>query len=451
MTLTRKTFIPLLAVLLLAAASCSRDNSANLSEIFSTIPSDAGMVAAFDASALAGKAGMKTSDGQISDPGMLPAVIKGLNEEDFRLFMAADPESGTELTAMALFAAGSRFYLTGLLRDPQKFMEYASRRHGGQFAEKDGVRSLGPYACHSNRFWITIKGNIDPADVKEFIGLSENKSFLSVEYSEKLLEMKHDIGLFADISSELLTPGDFAAKAKVSMALNTLFNDATYLGGGIDFLKGELKGALVLLDTKMRPAQFNFPVSKISAPAVESLGSGSSAIAMALSRKFVEAIEKATAGTGLLGKTIASVCGPLDGTSAFILGGQGAAALTAPQVAEGVVQTTGKDLGGLTAMLESAGLRWRLTGKELRIEGTSASGPVSGKEFAKYCKGAFMAFATDLSATESEMHGLRTLRWKLAPDDKGLRIEVNATAGDSSRNILTTIMENVSQRPARTR
>lgn len=447
MTLTRKTFIPLLALLLLAAASCSRDNSADLSEIFSTVPSDAGMVAAFDASVLADKAGLKTSDGQITDPGMLPAVIKGLKEEVFRLFMAADPESGADLTAMALFAAGSRFYLTGLLRDPQKFMEYASRRHGGQFAEKDGIRSLGPYACHSNRFWITIKGDIDPADVKEFIGLSENKSFLSVDYSEKLLEMKHDIGLFADINSELLTPGDFAAKAKVSMALNTLFNDATYLGGGIDFLKGEMKGALVLLDTKMRPAEFNFPVSKISAAAVESLGSGNSAVAMALSRKFVEAIEKATAGTGLLGKTIASVCGPLDGTSAFMMGGSAGS----PQVSEGVVQTTGNDLGGLTAMLESAGLRWRLAGKELRIEGTPAAGSISGKEFAKYSKGAFMALATDLKAAGTEMHGLKTLRLKLAPDGKGLRIEVGATAGDPSRNILTAIMENAGERSANAR
>lgn len=434
--------IAMMLIAAVAMAACSRHDSADLSEILATVPSDASMVVTFDSKNLAEKAGCKVSGDKIEPSAELDAAINSYPDStkrrDIRLIFSG--ESGIALTSVVVFSQGYYTYVTGMLADPEAFKAFAVKDSGSgaAFAEKEGVAFCRRYAVVGNRFWLLTDGpDIDPMTVKGFNTLSEQQSYLSKDYAETLLKMEHDIDAVADLNAPLLSPQDFKQRLQTQTILQTLFKDPAFIAGSVDFLDGELKATAAMLDNKLRLAEFNFPVSKISADAVKKLsGSGEVAVAVALSQKFSEKIISMVGSLGYIGKMASDLLGPVDGTIAMIFSNAD------NHEVSGIIETEGKDLNPLTQFIDGIGLKWKLDGKNILISGNPVTGSISPESFASECKGAAAAF--EISGKYAAEKGFAqggSISGRLIPEGKSLRMRLGVKTTTPKENVLVTIIK----------
>ncbi len=435
----------LMLMLVLLISSCVKDSSADLASLLRTVPADAGFVATFNLERLAKTAGCSRDGDKIELSAPLKQLISSVKDPAVRQRLDAflSGKSGVEVTDVVVFAQGYHVYISGLLNDPNAFKSFLSSDNNPyNFVEKNGVEVANEVAISGNQFWMVTVGDIDPLDVKAFLALDEKKSFASLDYAEKMLKSDHDLQGLISTGASIFTPGDPLERAKIQMALSTIFSDASYVEFSLKFKNETVELEAQMLNSKFAPAKCNLPTQSIDTKAVRSLSaSGDVAFAIGLSDKFTRKIIDMLAGTGAFGKLYESILSPIDGTIVAVgnVGSDGQKAFSA------LIQTTGDNLGALTGMLEQQGVVWRRQGNDLLLTSLAPSGSLSGASFAERCKGAFIAVAIDEKALGMFAGGrpspVKNVTATVNPHDGALRLKVKAVGAKGDAGLAVAMIE----------
>ena len=436
-------FGSLLAVLMLLVQGCSKDSSADLNQLLATIPADTGMVISFNSRNLAEKAGCKFDGDKITLSPELSASLAKISDAEVKeaIGMLFSGKAGIEYTNVCVFTQGYHLWITGLLNSPDDFRAFIEKQKGVKFSEQNGVSFGGGFALAGNQFWCLDKGEIDPLSVKAFVNLEESKSFAASDYAKTLLENSHDIFGIVDVASPLLSGKDFKSQVQMQLALQTVFEEPSWYAFDADFKKGKFRLQARVLTSKFKPAKYNFPVAEIDAKTLKSaVGSGNMAIAFGCSQKLTDKISAMLSSAGALGKIYSPILAPLDGTAVLMISPDSDA--SGLRLA-GVVETTGKDLNGLTTMLEGFGIKWKLEDKNLILSTPqNPAGSITPEKFASSSKGAVLALMIDgaILGEKGKNSPFSEVAIAVKPVSSSLAIDVDASVSGAEANALAYIL-----------
>ena len=442
--------VALTAVLL---AGCSKDSSADLSDLLSTVPAEADAVITFDLGNLVRKAGCKVEDGKIELSEALTSAVAGIKDPEAKKMLSdmVGGKSGVELTSVVIFTQGYRTYMTGLLSDPDAFRKFTeSREAGSGFSDRDGISCSRTAAVKGNQFWIVSAGDLDPLDVKVFATLQESKSFSAGESADLILGSKDDVCGLVSVSSPLIGFSDMATQMQAQMALQSLFDDAAFFDFGVSFGKGKMTGRARVLDGKLKPARSNLPLGKVDGSTVKLLGgSGDSGLAIGLPAKAVEKIGALLAKTGGIGKLYQEIIAPVDGTVTFMIGSDSGDGSVPPL--EGVIATRGNGLSALASAADQFGLKWRMDGSNMILSSeVKPQGQITPDMLAKESAGTVVAYMAGPKALQSRIGAtslpVSTLALRLKPSGGSLEAEIEVKGKSDDQQILAAFLTEMFRR-----
>lgn len=426
---------------MLALAGCSKSDNSNLEHLLGTVPNDASAVIVADVPSLLQDAGCKVEkDGAIQLSDELASAMKS-NRDLAGISKAMEKgELGLMAAPIIYFEEGDIFYLTGLLADPEKFMQFASEQEGQEFADEQGVKLCGYYAVKGNQFWYS-RSSLGSKEINRFTGLDNKRSFLANEACPKILDDDSDIrGLF-DLNVLI---GKFVApqqRPMASVGVATLFKDAEYAYLEADFEKGEFESEVKVLDSKLNAAKFLLPSPKVSEKTVLSLGETADAVfAINVSKKLVETImEKAQA---FVPAQVGTMLAPVDGTTAMAF---------SKGTEEGyiaVVNTDGTNSSALVQELSRGGVNVATEGNTLVARQGKVSGQLLVKDAADKLDDAFAGFVASGSeflvggaAAATPAKGIRQTSYLLIPDDGSLKLDVEIKFENTKENALIQLLQ----------
>lgn len=431
----------LCALLIALFSACSSGSSADMHDILSTVPSDAGLVAGIDLASIIDEAGGKVDGSKVELP---DGVSKSMNADPgtFKtLSELCEGQAGVSLTAVVFFTEGAHSYVTGLLDDPDKFRSYVSGKLNLAFKSVEGVDCCGFYAVKGNRFWIEQHRSIDGADVARFDGLGEKQSFLSNKYAETLCKMEHPVEVFSDINS-LLTLVDGSSAATMRIAISACFKDACYATVTVAFDKRECKVDMNLLDSDFKPSEFLLPSGKVNADIVKGLDCSAPVfMGIALPGKLMKkVVDLAASFGGGLPAEYTDMLKAIDGTLALAINPDDSAF-------KGVVETTGEGTADLVNALNMAvGAQGNVErdGKKLLLTTTKPlSGPITADKASSDLKGSIFAICADVSKMKDTKNDMPFdfASVKAEPDGKSIKAEIRMIqkSGDSDSFIANCI------------
>ena len=430
-------------ILTVVLAGCKKDSKADLDDLLKTVPAEAGMVAAYNLSDIAEKAGCKVDGDKIDLPAELTQAVASIKDPETKRRVQAllGGEAGMALTDQVVFASGYHVYITGLLSDPAKFEAFLSADGKPvSMKEKDGVRFSRDAAVIGNQFWLLTEGEIDPLDVKSMSELAENKSFLSTGFAQRLTDGDYTLRGMIATSSPLLGGGSFSKQASQMMVLQTLFSDAAYIDFSVEFRKDKAELVASVLNSKFKAAGYNFPVAKVKSDIVKSVaGSGSFGFAVGADGKFVEKVKAMLSQLGAMGQLYANTISSIDGTVAFI--GDRDPAGEADMKLSGVIKTTGVNLNALTSTLDMFSLNWRKEADRLIVSSASApSGTLTGEALAKEADGCILCVALSGKSLPAG-YPFREVVVRLKPSDGGVALKATASVADTDTPVLLQIIK----------
>lgn len=430
-------------LLCVGAFSCSKSDSADVESLLSTIPSDVSAITVIDLRSVLEKAGCKI-DGEKIVPGkeILSAVA---TTGDKRLHSAAEllfgGESGIDPSVAALFIDGFNTYLCGFVADTEKFKAAAEKEFLEKFTSSDNIEKCGNIAMQGNRFWMCVssRNTIETNSVRHFTTLSENQSILSSRFAEKLRKLDHDVELWADIKALLNATGaDFNSKAMASVAVESMFADASQIEGELDFLKGKMEISLGVVTAKGDKAKFLFPTAKIDPEVIKSIGAdGDAVIAAAISPKMIEKLKEETSGKGMSMLGIyAMALSCVDGTCAVAVGGEGNL--------KGIISTDGSSTSSLSEMLSMISVRTENKGKQLLISKGTPSGTINPADIASEMKGAMLGVALSpkgkFGASPLNADKIRNVTLLVVPKDKSVMLKITARSNNEKENFILSLL-----------
>lgn len=439
----------LMILLLMLAASCSKNSSADGSDLLKTVPSDAGMVILADINSLLEKSGSKVRDmGEVELSASLSGALSAVSDPSLRgnLMTLFSGEAGVAHSSAVIFSEGSDVYATFMIDNPDAFNAYAERYTGEKFTASGDLNLCGSVAVIANQGWMRFSNTapLQATEIQKFSRLSESQSFLSNDISKRMLEADKDIVSWFDIDAMLNISGrSFSDRTMSRMALSSLFDDAAYLFGSADFGKKELKMDFSVISSKGKDARCNLPTSKIDVKTVESLGGDAAFVmAVAVSPALVKQIEKIAASFGGgIAAQYSSLFKPLDGTSAFAI-----ADASQRESVSAVVTVNDQPVGDLTTMLNSFGTVKR-DGKYLRIESQLKGAGIPVADAAGKFSGAWLGMAVDgsvLSSNPGYAGAFKNMYILISPDGDSLKIKMELATPDGE-NSLVSLLKSLSR------
>lgn len=440
-----KSSLKLLTALMLAATlllpSCSGDNSADTTDLLSTIPSDASLVVVANTKSMLEKCGCKVSDDQVKADDACKALLTKFDSPSNPIGMRAifDGDLGVDPSIVAFFQLGYYNYATGFLADPEKFRQAIAKEFNASFSTEEGIDICANVAVSGSRFWINInQGSIDPKEVKHFTALDKTQSFLSNDYAEKLSTITTDVEGWGNINGLVNTTGmSFEDRAVFQVATQMLFEDPSALRFSINFEKGEVVMAGGVLNSKGKTARFQLPAGKIDTKTVASIGGTTECLAaIAIPNKLVEKLLKETSAQSpsVLGIYLKLFQG-LDGTSAFAFDSKG--------LIRGIISTNGKDLNSLTNILGENDINVVKEGNILRLSKGDLKGDGDVSEISKDFKDAMVGIAAFNPGDKGNFGKyVASAVITLSPDGDGMKLRLNARSADKNENFLLTILKN---------
>lgn len=409
--------------LLLVAVGCSKNNDGDdAASLLRTVPADAASVAMFNIAHTVECLGGSTDGMTIKLSKDLQKTIdesQAIKPEDKRrLKEICEGESGVAISTVVYFSA-ARSYVTGLLNDPDKFVEFLQKENGVSVTAEDGARFIGNTAVIGNQFWECLTGRPDAEQLRYYQQLGEKQSYASSDASKLLLESDRVVTFVADVnrSMALIPNGTY-----MKMGSSLIFDDTAYVSGSADIKKNTLKAAATVLNSDMKPAELLLPVAKVDASLIKSFGKGGDIyFAAALPKKLMKKISDLS-GSLMGGKSnpFASILESIDGTLAI-------RANSGITDAEGFLQTTGDNFADLSNMLQT------YLGVTVTREGDTLTGVYGSKDFtgnitpseaAEMLKGAWIGWVSNGFIARDVKTAV-----KLSEEKKSLRLDIEAEGG----------------------
>lgn len=428
--------------------SCKKE-ATDTSGLLSTVPSSAGAVIGFNVKSLLEKAGCEV-DGSSITPGAAVQswLTRQANSTDgsvAAMRAALSGESGIDPVGAIVFIDAYESYMTAMVADTGKFMEFVEKQTGSKFTETEGVKTCGNVALSGAQMWMSISSasTIDAKAVRSYSSLDESQSFMSDPFARKIADMTDDIVGF--VRTGFLTSGrgaSFSDAATAKFALGLLFEDASALTVRGNFLKGRTEVKAEVLNAKGEKAKFLLPTSKIDTGLVKSLGTTAEMVcALSLSKDLTKKIEQA--GSSLGGNMFAEMMklyGSIDGTIAGAFSD-----LNNPQDGlSAAVTTDGNPSNEMMQFLSQFGAT-KKEGNVIRItSGTPKEGGIELAKAADFCKGAMLAIMVNVASPEftSGKEGVKVAALSLSPEEKGIVLKVDLEGTEPDENMLVTLINN---------
>lgn len=422
-----------LAVILLLAAACSKSGNDDSKSLLHTIPADASSVVILNIDRAAESLGCKT-DGTTLDvaPDIKKAVAESqaISKKNKQIFDdICQGKTGVSLTSLAFFSA-SRSYITGLLNDPEKFVDYMqeslknpndSTQSRSMVVEENGATIINStIVVIGNQFWTCTEGTPDTDQLKYYQGLKDNQSYIESETAPLLLESDKVLTYVADVSKTLARMPE---STYTRMGASLMFKDIAYMAGTAHFEKKNFISSSKVLNSKMQPAELLLPTEKIDVDVVKSLNrNGDVFIAAGISDKLSKKISESIATLlGASGNSVATAIQQIDGTTAICFDLTGESALAK-------ISTTGKDFASLSNLLQIIpGVSVTRDADMLTLkydESGVANAALTADEAAEKLKGAWIgAVSSDVPAK-----GMNTVM-RLVPENKSLVLDIDVEGG----------------------
>lgn len=433
----------LITLMLGGAVSCSKEESADARDLLLTVPSDVSAIAVADIRGILEDAGCRIEGSTVKPDKEFSEVLSRAASSGESAAQAVSylSEGGVDPSVAVIFLQGYNTYLAGFLSNPDKFKAKAEKDFGEKFQTDGNIAFCGNTAVAGNRFWICLssRNTINADNIKHFSSLGEKQSILSVKEVARFETLSHHIAGWGDIKGCLnsVPQLDFATKATVSMAIETMFADASAFVWHIDFAKGRLNAELSVLNSKGGIAAFLYPAAKINPSSVKELTNGSDAlVAAAISPKMIKQLvdETGSKGISMLG-ILAHSLACVDGTCVY--------SGDTDKNISGFFTTTGSGTAPLSDLLSQYGLKVTKDGDLLRFASGLPSGPVSPDEAAEILKGSMAGAIVSgrLTRSDDKESPFSHTALLLRPEKGGMEFRMTLAAKDTKRNILLTIME----------
>lgn len=438
----------MIAVVMLTAVSCHKD-SADMGDLMRKVPASAGFVMGVNVKGVLEKAGCKVEGTEILPGSEVQewlssnaAHIGNAEREQAELIFSG--ESGIDPSGAVVFHDGGRTYLSAIIADTPKFMEFVNKQNGGSFSTDNGVDVNGNVAVTGGLFWVnlTSSASIDAAVVKSYSELTEDRSFASRNVAKDMISMSHDIIGWASISSVANSALSFQDAALVSMVSGMMFEDATSVKFEADFLKGEMQLTAAVLNSKDKNAKYLLPLDKISEDAIKNLGVRAELVgAMTVDKKLAKTISGiGSSFGGGFSNDIVSMLSCIDGTVGVALG----------EIDDfdnfGVIVTTdGNPNLDLLSFLSKIAPTQRI-GNMVKIAQGKCDEGIPVAEAAEILKEASVGIVFGNEANERES-GVKRGALLLKPQDGSARLSLDIVSISEDENFLVTMMKRESPLP----
>lgn len=427
-----------ICILAMMAVSCSKENSADISDLLKGVPADASAVMIINSGEILEDAGCKVKDGKAELSDQINQMFDNLakdGKDGTSLKELLTGEAGCDVSAVVCFMEGYNGYFSGMINDPGKFKAWAEKATGKAAQSEKGVTLIDNIGIKDNRFWMTISGAnyINAEEVSRFASLSDNTSFLSNQYAEMMCKSEDDIIGWGELKGFFRFIGGRNAKQDVISALtvSTLFDDGQYIVYDFNFEKGKAEGSAKVLDSKGENAKFLLPMSKIDAGTVKLLGDKSDVIAaVALNRKLMDKLEEiAKSFGGGFPATILSKIKTIDGTACVAMSEQA-------DMQEGIVTTTGEGTADLIAMLNTFGTVTK-DGKLVKVSSKPVEGELSIAAVADSFKDAMLA----VRGVNNQNEAVESYNLMLLPKGNSMEVKFGYTLTDAKGSSVTALFD----------
>lgn len=441
------SLIAALLIILGGATSCSRNDSADASDLLATVPSDASVVAVANLQSMLEKSGCKIDNAEITPSDDIKKAAAAIKDQKTRAFAEAffNSKSGIDPTVAVFFSVGYYKYVTGVAADPSLFKETVSKISGGAFSSQENMEICGNVALKGNQFWVNIGSDaIDAREAKHFATLSGEQSFISNSGSERLTKFETDIEGWANIAGALNAGSlAFQQRAMIQVAMQTIFDDAADASFSITFNKGEAVSRIGLLNSKGKPAKYLLASGELDPKIMESIGGNADALfAMAVPQKLIEQLRKDTQSksASILGAYLQAL-GAIDGTVAI-------AANLDNNALKGVVSTNGQGTAALNEFLNGMGLNVKINGRLLDISKGELTGKTPVSELSKDLKGAMAGIALTnprpgkSAAVTDQLTGISAT---LSKESASVVLNIKTRSAQPDQNFLLTVIRSASR------
>lgn len=425
----------LILILSLTLGSCSSDKSADLREIFKTIPSDVSFVGVVDTEALLKEAGCKVKNGTVKPGKEIQKIFADTTDLKLKFISDIVLNGGIDPSFIVMFTEGYNNYVTGFLSDTDLFKELMEHRFGDTTIRNGEISTCGNAAFTSNRFWVCIssRNSINYNDIKHFTTMSEKQSFLEGDNSAKLVESDKIMRGWGDIKGTLNASGiDFSTKASVMMGLEALFEDAVEFQWDMEIEKNKLKADLTLINSKGGIAAFLYPTAKVDLKEITGSNLSGDALAlMAISPKFTERMREDTRGKGM------SVIGMLSGMIQDVAGTVMVAADNKNSIS-GMIPVKGNNTSDLNQLLAQYDFSVTQEKGAIRFTKGNCSGEITPEIVADVFKGKMGGL---ILSPESTTYGdIDYAAIIFNPEKGGMDVEIEVKA-NNKESLLVSLIE----------
>lgn len=420
--------------LTLLLSACSKDRSDDARALLATIPSSAGVVALADCHNMLDKAGGAQT---------LSALITKESKNPRTAQMAQAISESWNPDYAAIFNDGSYLYITTMIDNPGKLREALDKDPKTKLQDQNGVSCNASLAMIDGQVWVLLSnGSINPENIKGYKALSENRSFLSNDYADKLVEDEHDIRFLAVAESLFSLDGTSPQQSMVQrMIVSALFKDGAYLAGDVNFEAGRVMASARVLDNKYRTAEFLLPLSKIDQNTIkQTTPHVGTLFAIGASEALVKKIKDIGSSLGgMLPADLITVLSPLNGTISLAIS-------SVPGSMRGIVTINDNNPTMLREALAQSKIQVTREGNHLLLaEGPEPQGTLATAERASLFKdavaGVVSADKNVMGASAEENIPFSLVSVMLTTPDKGLQLKAALYTTDAKTNALKTILQ----------
>lgn len=428
--------------------SCKQE-ATDASDLLATVPSSAGMVVGVNLKSLLEKTGCEVNGTEIVAGKEMKELLATIqkdsvtrkNADALNLFLSGD--SGIDPSGAIVFADAYGTYVTAMLADTQKFYDFVEKQTGDKFTEENGVKVCREIAVLGAQVWVSVSGSsIDAKAVKNYAALEKGQSFVSNPFADKVSNIANDIVGWSRINTLFQQKGGISTSdiAAFNMMLGMSYEGATSISFAVDFLKGETKASLHVLNDEGKPAKYLFPFEKVDTSLVKSLGENANAVFSLVITK--EAVKKMEQLNSSLGGPYGEVMGyfkALDGTIAVAFSD-----ITDPLKGIRGVITTNGDASGLMNLVSQL-CPAKKDGKLIRLENGTLDGSFKLADVADFLKGSGGGGVMSLSGFgfDPSEAGIASFGFAGRPDGAGASLEFVLKSTDPSENFLITVMKKI--------
>lgn len=423
-------------MILVIAAGCSKSGNDDADSLIKTVPADASSVVVVNLQRTLDKLGCSTDGTTIELSKDLQKAIdesKSVKDRDKQVMKdICEGKTGVAITSLVFFSA-ARQYLTGLLDDPDKFVEYvraanSSDSVAAKVEDLDGVKVIDNTVVVGNQFWVCLSGTPDAEQMKYYHNLKEQQSYASTKAAPLLSKNDKAVTFVADINGVM---NSMKEGGSMKMAVSLMFMDLAYVAGNADMDGKTLKLSANVLNSDMNLAELLLPAEKIDTELVKSFGGDADAyLAVGLSKKLMEKIS--SVAKTAMGSMAGAVVGPLeqiDGTLAV-------RSNSAMNEFQAKVETSGKDFAALSNILQN--LFGATVTRDGNVITVTSNGVVTGKISASDAAGKMKGAWIGCVVNDMPARGMTSVA-RLTSDKKSLRFDMEVDGGVDA--VMTALMQ----------